>query len=1086
MVEPEKYPVHFDQEVQEALRGVRFVFELGFPADMVDRSRALIRRLSDPRRSSNKREARFPGCYLLAVVAAARHYDGHALWSSDHLDFVQATPQARAGMALEALQTIGLDTFHDVVEQENALRLMTPILMHAGLPTSNVPDLVELVTSARRNHIVSAEEQISRWSRTPNGFAGLWRAPQLFFRFGGDAATDLLERVNEALDSDEPLSVGLPRHLGEAIGRLDDATRERVRRVGVRRFVQRPNVVFDAWSCEGPRIEFAASDPAQISKWRLTGAVSLDTRVQPHGHSVPLLPVAEWTAHAIDTAGSTIGSWAYPAYSDLPVMVFDAESGRLLKHRAGFRETESGVVHVLARSEVTLSGGEETGAILPEPVGEWYQWRAYEFAVRGSTTLECAGPAGSHQTLRLVAAPRRPELAPNGLVSNVRGAAGEVVFDRPPSLLITAGVVDPDAIVIRVIDSAGHATSASLADVGGGPVVDLSALFGADGAYDVAVDGPLGLRMKASRVLVLRDLVCDQKPSPLLPGETGVITLTSRSASSVCDIDGTQGEVQHQLDTQPLTIDVSRASWATRRPSAAVEPLGTERVSLSVDDLSGLSPALLTVDLGVAAFAEVELRRGDDVLQVLRPTRISNRWTVSLGALHDTVVAAVVESLDLVLALGGRRAHIGRVISTYIPTCVSGTSDPAIEPAVISIQLVENKAFNQRVARVWNLERPWEPSLCVAIADGARSTVLVPLADGHPQGRYRVWIRLEEPWSLPPEFPPRSTPGVIDVDVECGSALDLEAPVDRVVAAARGDVGVVTVDDLESHGHLVVALLSQGVADEGTRFFSTPLAARLLTILRQNPSSLVRSISASVDSGVVKRSVAGPLALSLAPLLLELEEQVDLQLEGDIAEAMWTLMPLAAAIVERWDDSDEALERWIRHVGWPAAAKEPGDSSIRFPALPRLPDTFAQQFIRLVDQPDLGLDLHGLSEQLLHRDYQFRALLAAIELYGAPEIETWTERYDSTMRRVRSGMDRISGAGLVRDASLERSTGAAWFLSDIAALAANMVARPDSSPDAHLALMDAYDLAPSWLTHCVLFALANSVEDELKAQILFG
>jgi hypothetical protein len=62
---------------------------------------------------------------------------------------------------------------------------------------------------------------------------------------------------------------------------------------------------------------------------------------------------------------------------------------------------------------------------------------------------------------------------------------------------------------------------------------------------------------------------------------------------------------------------------------------------------------------------------------------------------------------------------------------------------------------------------------------------------------------------------------------------------------------------------------------------------------------------------------------------------------------------------------------------------------------------------------------------------------------------------------------------LVTGTSLESVTGAPWVLSDVAALVGALVDDPAGSVDAHMALMDAFDLVPAWATHCMVFALAE-------------
>lgn len=110
---------------------------------------------------------------------------------------------------LDALQRLGLPTFGHL-----DLRFVGPVLMHAGLPGSCVPDLGRLLIERRRADAGLDGRGFLLWGLDPTGpqrLASLDAPVRRFLRDGGDFARDLIDRILELMDflQDNPDTAGV-------------------------------------------------------------------------------------------------------------------------------------------------------------------------------------------------------------------------------------------------------------------------------------------------------------------------------------------------------------------------------------------------------------------------------------------------------------------------------------------------------------------------------------------------------------------------------------------------------------------------------------------------------------------------------------------------------------------------------------------------------------------------------------------------------------------------------------------------------------------------------------------------------------
>jgi hypothetical protein len=1069
-----------ENRLRSELRRVRLVFELGFPEELVTEARLVIEQARRTGAMFRHGQIRYPACFIVTVVAEARTYNGQGFWDSQGLRFIGLRPTDLADHTYASFDRLDLETFEEFTRAENALRKLSPVLMHAGVAAPNVDELVSLIASAGRQHLFEPEEQIAAWSRRPSGFRGLWRASQLLFKYGGAIAIDLLDRFNEALTSGDPSLSGLPAHLQAALDAIDDA-KVRAAAQGRSNAIGRPVVVLDPWSCDGPMVRIPQAPSELVSRWRTTGSDLGEVVARQAEIVLPLAPRREWEVTAL-CGSSTAARWTLPAYVDLPVVLFDGRSGKLLRLRGGQRELESNALLSLVHPKVDFDESIPIAAEFPEPVGEWAGWRIVEIDARHLRSLLCKQRDGeATEQINLVKPPRRPELV-GAVLRGVRTVGGVPVYAAAPALRLDVGSVDPDAVEVEVSSAVGSSRS-TLRQLGDGPEYDLDSLFEArTGVCTVRVRGPLGLRLPATELAVIPGLTIAVQPTVAVADDDVRAEVVWAGGSTVLTIGPRITEALAEVDGEALTVEIERVSWGVRQHGEATSAIGFHPVSIAVDEITSGAPPLLNLIIGAAVRSSLELRAGDKRLQTLEAPYTTGRWTAALERFADTVRSQPAPVLDLVLVVDHRTVPVGRIHSRYVPSITSVVCDPSISPPIVEALLEENRPFRSRVARLWSLDRPWEPSLRIPLADDMRSTLMLRLPENQRSGPHRLMLRVEEPWDTAPRLPGPATPGVIDVQVSGGTSLDPDDPLDRIIGALRLVPGFTpTDDDLSTFGHYLIAHLTQGLRDAGRVWLSTATAGRALHLLERQPHALPTLLTRAVLEGWIDRQTADTLTIALFPSLLQLEQEVDLELPADAAEGVWATLPVAAAAIESWSDSPDACERWARYIGWPKlvaeVAEEDGEPRLMIDQQPLalLTDQFRNQVRIALLSPEFAdvLTLLGtLNEQPLSADARLRAIIDVLLARCERPHTAWLERHFPTVSSAHRRASASHAAAWVQSVSLDARAAQRGVFADIAALAVAVMSRDSSGIVVRDALLDAYGFAPLWVMHCLVQALA--------------
>lgn len=1096
-----------EAEIHRQIKSVRLVFELGFPTDLVAQAKSVV--LSAGRVLTRNDRIQYPASFVLYIVSLAKDRQGRIFWTSDEVAplcrQIGREPHQLAELTLRAIKHLGLETFDNLVEEENALRIMTPVTMHSGIPVNNVADLVYLLDVAVRRLRYTPEEQIQYWSATPHGFAGLWAAPRRLLQGGTAIAIDLLEQFNEALrNPDAPEVSGLPRHLVEAINNVA-VVRNRQLGVGSHRNRSAPQafIEVDQQSSLGPVVRLPRVDIKEIKRWRLVGANETDVKAEVGDETlVRLLPSKDYEISAIGIDGIVAQSKFFRSYRDLPVMFFSALTGQLLERLSTGIQYDSDEIIAMTHPKVSLVGIDED---IDNPIvctGSWDGWKIRRLRLLPGQQL-CAFDT-VHAELKEIISFVRPIVRPSlehkrQSELSVTCPNGEV-FVEVPLLRIDAGGADTSIVNVNVRREDEVEISKKLSElVSADNQFDLNDFFSTDGEYRVSVIGPLGLRMAERRIVLLRGLECAQDPPLGLPDQSVIVELNLPMMSTEVQISSNQSEGSFNIYGIEVTVRPLRVVWSISIGNRTPSRMASDPFSFTTNEVNNPSELNLFVRTGMPCTIEVEMTDGFSLVHSasfdVPGRRIINlaefvRFAADFGSEAHTLFARVGSSQPFTL---------GRITSDYIVSLSALVSRTAEETETIEISYIENKKFMNRVIRVWSLDRPWEPSWSVPLPDDTVEKFSFALPDGLPAGRHRLWLRIEGPHAQIPRLPRADTKGVVDIVVQNGADLDMDNPIDRIVnAVSSSNLEGIKETDISEYGHVLLGLLTLNMGDKGSAGLADRLGANVYKLLESDLENLIRHIVTALDRDVIEEQFLLHITLAIMPLLFEAEDKYNISVSSEFAELVWTRLPVVAAIAEPWKESLEAFARWQDKFGWPkfsdveeledeSQEAQVADETFRVDN-PEVREVLASEFeldVRRVShlprehiEMVLSSMIGSRASELLSVDGEWDAvansLLSAVN--AQREVNAWRTMHDRTLTRCHRYASRYKFRHLIDQYSV-RSVWMdepmyKWILCDILVLAVSAVDDRNKCDDQMHALLDAMNLAPAWVEYSLLLALS--------------
>ena len=1096
-------------EIYRQIKSVRLVFELGFPIDLVAQAQAVVSSAGATLVRSDR--IRYPASFVLYITSLAKDRRGRTFWSSPEVSplcrQISRLPQQLAELTLNAIKRLGLETFDDLIEEENALRNMTPVTMHSGIPVHNVADLVYLIDVAARRLRYSPEEQIQYWSATPHGFAGLWAAPRRLLQGGTAIAVDLLEQFNEALrNPNAPEVSGLPRHLVEAINTVE-LVRNRQIGFGTHRVRSVPSafIELDELSSTGPILRLPRVDTQQIKRWRLVGAIDVDVKADAHDETLlRLVPSKDYEISAIGDGGTVIQSKFFRSYRDLPVLFFSSKNGQLLERQPTGIQYDSHEVVVLTHPKVDLDGVKEDDARQVISGGSWDGWKIWRIQLGKDQKVTAFDTVHSKvkETISFIRMTMRPTLIhirPNELsLSSPRGE----VFVEHPMLQIDTGGADKSIVDVRVINEDEVESSTKLSELASSDdLYSLSELFNGDGEYRISVDGPLGLRMPEKRIVLLQGLQCTQDPPLGLPGQSVTISLNLPELTTEFAISPDAAEGLAIIAGIELTVRPLRIVWSISIGNRTPSRMANSPFSFTTNEVINPSDLNLFVRTGFPCTLEIEMNDGFSLVHSEK-FFVPNRRVLNLGEFIKYATDFGSETHTLVARVGAsQKFTLGKITSDYIVSLNTTVfrSDDGVE--TVGVAFEENKKFSNRVIRAWSLDRPWEPSWSSAVPDDIDEYFTFVMPKHLPPGRHRLWMKIEGQHAQIPRLPRAGTVGVVDIVVEDGAALDLANPIDRIVSGLlSSDLRGIQVDDIKEHGHVLLGLLSLNIWDKGRPGLSDKLGADVYELLESDLENLIKHIVTALDQDVIIEDFLVQITLAIMPLLFEAEDKHDLSVESEFAELVWSRLPIVAAIAEPWKDSADIYARWQHKLGWPKVEELPDviDEveeelieeclTLESSMTPDTRDVLAKEFeadVRRVchlprSQVEfiLGSLIGSRADEPLSVDGEWdavaKSLLSAVSAQS--EVGAWRNLHNKTLTRSHHYVAKYEFRHLVQQYEVKSiwmdDPQYKWILLDIVALAISAVDDREKCDAQMHALLDAMNFAPAWVEYSLLLALS--------------
>jgi hypothetical protein len=929
-------PTNREAAFRLTLRGRRLIFEIGLDEDWYE---SAARTFKNPNggewRFSAPDLRQYPATLAVLLAAAgALYYREGNLWS--HLGL----SGPRAGLVghafTDALRLLGLETFEALVEDEKALRYLTPILAHGGIPRYCLSDFFRLLVRTVRHGSTDPQEILSLWANRKSLTQGVDKPAIRFVLHGGEPAVDFLQRcVDLVLETrrnghvPNAADLGLPPSLVEAFAAFETEVRDTVSRD----VLPRPYVQLDPWDGLGPTVELPPAEPGVGGfDWRVRDERHTSTYRGSHalGQTVRLHPARHWEVES-QARDKEPRTFVFDCFEPLPVLFFDPSTGRLWKGRDQLR-LES--VWTLHDRDTTLIGVDQSGNEvklvtvegLPQPSGVWstcelshYHLTELKYLVVRSSGTPVARVAVAPPT-------SRPSLSAGLDEMCVRSIGGATLYPRLPALNLPEL---PDVpwerwrITARSSDATRNITADSLPRIEAGFSLEPLLHDWMLQEIHLAVRGPLGSDLNAL-FAVVPGLDVRRPAHVLLPQEHDQIRLTC-DASVGLGPSASEGAVTLHVGPRvdqvrcrsriasielTLVVSVPRLRWSVSRTGDAGVTTASDLLVIDISDLLESRIAALVVATGIpGARMRLSLLAGSTTLQASEWIRTSptGRLFFNLARFRDTVAQSDYSSLDFALELENRTVPVVRLITKLEVQGISAGRTLQGDANVVECRFTDTRGMKNREARFWSVDRPWEDAIVARVPDGV-GTVAFKTADvALVPGRYLLEVTLVDPWNSPVRPRLNSSNTVL---VTLGSPEDIDARRNSLdstnpLVAVECAISTGRVSRPLSAGERVeVAVQSVTAACWQLNYLGTrALHARsfhyLTDCLGGTTQSLAWSASRAIEDGRVTAADLLRLAIAAIPLLTAPNAEGDDTdvpcLTDSMLRHLWSMCPPIAA-----------------------------------------------------------------------------------------------------------------------------------------------------------------------------------------------
>jgi hypothetical protein len=929
-------PTAREMALRLTLRGRRLIFEIGLDEDWYESAaRTFKNPVSGDWRFSAPDLRRYPAtlAVLLAAAGAIYYREGN-LWSYLGLSGPRA---ALVGQAFsQSLRLLGLETFESLVEEERALRYLTPILAHGGIPRYCLADFFRLLVRTVRQGSTDPPEILSLWATRRSLTQGVDKPAIRFVLHGGEPAADFLQRCvdlvletrrNGQVPSADDL--GLPPSLVEAFAAFENEVRDTVSRD----VLPRPYIQLDPWDGLGPTLELPPADSGiGAFDWRVRDERHAATYRGSHAlaQTVRLRPARHWEVESQPRDGEP-RTFVFNCFEPLPALFFDPTSGRLWKARDQLRLDSVWTLHDrdtkltgidVSGAEVTLADVEE----LPQPSGVWSSCRLSHYRLKDLKYLVVRRSGVVAARVAVVTPASRPTLS-DGLDPICARSAGNAVLHSSMPILSLPELTDVPWDRWRVTatsqDVTRNITANHLPRTSGGFSLDPLLHDWMLREVRLSVRGPLGSDLHALFAVVL-GLAVERPQHVLLPKEQSQVRLSCDApvrlgpGAYLGSVELRVGAHVDQIRCQcsvastdlTLVVSVPRLRWAVSRSADAGVTTSSDLVVLDVSELLESTAAALVVGTGTANIRmRLRLLAGPQTLQESDWTKTSTtgRLFFNLARFQDTVVQSVHSNLAFSLELENATVPVIRLVTRLevediAVSRVTDNGDVAFE-----CRFTDNRGMKNREARFWSIDRPWTDAVVVPVPDGAGAVAFKIPNEALIPGRYLTQVALSDPWN-PPVRPRPTSPNTALITL--GSPDEIEArrtrldPADPLAAIEYAiSVGRVsrplTLKERIDVAVQIVAAACWQLNFLGTRALHSRSFHYLAECLGGTDRGLAWGASRAIEEGRVTPADLLRLAVAIIPLICttgtEDRGSDGIDLSDSMLRTLWSTCPPIAA-----------------------------------------------------------------------------------------------------------------------------------------------------------------------------------------------
>ena len=973
-------PSEVEQQLRAQLHGVRVVGEV--PLDPGGDNFLGAKRVCEPLiRSRNVEKLRqyYPASVCVFLVAEGRYRYHHGeFWSSLSIR-TPSDPNFHTKLGevfLASLARLQLETFAHVQEVEQGHRYLLPILLHGGIPSYCVVDLWKQIVSEVRAGVDDGTQVLANWRDRPYFIEKLDKPAQRFLKFAGEFAEDLIGRMvkfvlacqgSSESDWDEldilGSKAGIPSYLLQCD--LKSLIRGIAPPIGsTRRRSPLPSVVLDLYAGEGPslRLPSLVSNPAAGMNWLVQGrsthryvSASRDDR------EIPLTPDSPWRVILESDDNRISSTSSFGGHPAAPVYFFDAGTGELLRYQDMLRAERiialapKGLKFQASGSGLAVAETEES----PLLSGLWSTWDLHQLDLTGLGELRLVWSDAlgkSHDVkIRVLSSSSRPGLE-GAPIAGVLSSAGLPVFASMPKLIVPPGFTMSSRwrVQLRTHDFVKEVSLDEL--LHDGSVFDLSGLLPPGGLLlgELTVLGPLGSDLQ-EELCVVPGLTVSTPDKTFGPREAievivhapGLFLNDNRDQIVVKDTSERGScivEARDSVGHTTLQIRLPRLMWKLRTRTGIVDTDRCELLTLGLDQFEAGELDAILIRAGSRTSVLLQLTGEDSILyesELYRTGGIEGRVAVPLSPMFETIRNAGRVHMRLRVLCSDVQVDVAEIVGRYVVSNVSVDTEFSAETdsCWFAVSFTENRAFHNRILRVWSHARIWEAPLEFEIEDQDRNGCLVSLDRKLPPGPYLFEIAVADVWSEV------ARPSIHDSNVarvDLGTSVELDMYLDsrdrgRVLEALEvvnsggritaRDLTAVTDDEFDCVARSLVQQIMEWQADV---LFQAGFRT-LAEVVFEQPERFAEWLTFQAPRQLTRKEFQ-KLGIVLLPDILDCPPD---NLDVRLRDRLWSLSKIFGAGFTPYRAGDEAAAAyWHYFTGWNPAMPLSEDSAEERDQLP--------------------------------------------------------------------------------------------------------------------------------------------------------